>query len=73
MEDKSDFRPRSFKVVPIDRVGCIVAAFLAKGVSEVTLYDVFPELLKPVLDPGSIIMPFHYPPLIAGVRSCRHR
>ena len=55
MEDKSDFRPRSFAVVGAGPVGCIVAAFLAKGGYEVTLCDVFPELLKPALNPGIII------------------
>jgi 2-dehydropantoate 2-reductase len=55
MEDKSDFQPRSFAVVGAGPVGCIVAAFLAKGGYEVTLCDVFPELLKPALNPGIII------------------
>ena len=55
MEDRLDFRPRSFAVVGAGPVGCIVAAFLAKGGYDVTLCDVFPELLKPVLNPGIII------------------
>lgn len=55
MEDKSDFRPRSFAVVGAGPVGCIVAAFLAKGGYDVTLCDVFPDLLKPAIDPGIII------------------
>jgi 2-dehydropantoate 2-reductase len=55
MEEKSDFRPRSFAVVGAGPVGCIVAAFLAKGGHEVTLCDVFPELLEPALSPGIII------------------
>ena len=54
MEDKSDFRPRSFAVVGAGPVGCIVAAFLAKGGYEVTLCDVFPNCL-PALNPGIII------------------
>jgi 2-dehydropantoate 2-reductase len=33
-------------------VGCIVAAFLAKGGYEVSLCDVVPALLVPALDPG---------------------
>lgn len=55
MEEKLDFQPRSFAVVGAGPVGCIVAAFLAKGGYEVTLCDVFPELLTPALNPGIII------------------
>jgi 2-dehydropantoate 2-reductase len=55
MNDKSDFDPQSFAVIGAGPVGCIVAAFLAKGGYEVTLCDVFPDLLKPALDPGIII------------------
>jgi 2-dehydropantoate 2-reductase len=39
-------------VVGAGPVGCIVAAFLAKGGYEVTLCDVVPALLAPALDPG---------------------
>jgi 2-dehydropantoate 2-reductase len=42
-------------VIGAGPVGCIVAAFLAKGGYEVTLCDVVPDLLKPALDPGIII------------------
>jgi 2-dehydropantoate 2-reductase len=52
MKDKSDFNPKSFAVVGAGPVGCIVAAFLAKGGYEVTLCDVVPALLEPALDPG---------------------
>lgn len=52
MEETSDFRPRSFAVVGAGPVGCIVAAFLAKGGHEVTLCDVFPDLLGPAMNPG---------------------
>jgi len=55
MEEKLDFQPRSFAVVGAGPVGCIVAAFLAKGGYEVTLCDIFPELLKPALNPGIVI------------------
>ena len=55
MEDTAGLRPRSFAVVGAGPVGCIVAAFLAKGGYEVTLCDVFPELLRPALNPGIII------------------
>ena len=55
MNDKTDFHPQSFAVIGAGPVGCIVAAFLAKGGYEVTLCDVIPDLLKPALDPGIII------------------
>jgi len=52
MTDKSDFKPTSFAIVGAGPVGCIVAAFLAKGGYEVTLCDVIPDLLAPAIDPG---------------------
>ena len=52
MSNKSDFNPKSFAVVGAGPVGCIVAAFLAKGGYEVTLCDVIPDLLDPAIDPG---------------------
>ena len=52
MKDNSDFTPKSFAIVGAGPVGCIVAAFLAKGGYEVTLCDVIPDLLEPALDPG---------------------
>jgi 2-dehydropantoate 2-reductase len=55
MNAESDFRPQTFAVVGAGPVGCIVAAFLAKGGYEVILCDVVPELLRPALDPGIII------------------
>lgn len=55
MNGKSTFRPQSFAVIGAGPVGCIVAAFLSKGGYRVTLCDVAPELLKPVLNPGIII------------------
>ncbi|MDJ0912578.1 MAG: 2-dehydropantoate 2-reductase [Desulfobacterales bacterium] len=55
MSNQVTFSPRSFAVVGAGPVGCIVAAFLAKGGYEVTLCDVLPSLLKPALDPGIII------------------
>ncbi len=55
MEEKADFRPKSFAVVGAGPVGCIVAAFLAKEGYEVTLCDVIPELVEPALNPGIII------------------
>ena len=55
MKAKSNFRPKTFAVVGAGPVGCIVAAFLAKGGYDVTLCDVFPELLKPAINPGIII------------------
>ena len=55
MKDKTDFHPQVFAVIGAGPVGCIVAAFLAKGGYEVILCDVVPELLEPALDPGIII------------------
>lgn len=55
MTDKSEFNPQSFAVVGAGPVGCIVAAFLAKGGYKVTLCDVIPALLEPATDPGIII------------------
>ncbi len=55
MAERGNFRPQSFAVVGAGPVGCIVAAFLAKGGYKVTLCDVIPELVKPALDPGIII------------------
>jgi len=55
MEEKADFRPQSFAVVGAGPVGCIVAAFLAKGGYEVTLCDVIPELVEPALNPGIVL------------------
>jgi 2-dehydropantoate 2-reductase len=52
MKKPSKFQPRRFAVVGAGPVGCIVAAFLAKGGFEVTLCDVVPALLAPALDPG---------------------
>jgi 2-dehydropantoate 2-reductase len=55
MNDKSEFKPQSFAVVGAGPVGCIVAAFLAKGGYEVILCDVIADLLMPAVDPGIII------------------
>jgi 2-dehydropantoate 2-reductase len=55
MEEKADFRPQSFAVVGAGPVGCIVAAFLARGGYEVTLCDVVQELVEPALNPGIVI------------------
>jgi 2-dehydropantoate 2-reductase len=52
MTQPSEFKPTRFAVVGAGPVGCIVAAFLAKGGFEVTLCDVVPALLAPALDPG---------------------
>jgi 2-dehydropantoate 2-reductase len=48
----ASFVPRRFAVVGAGPVGCIVAAFLARGGYDVTLCDVIPALLAPALDPG---------------------
>ena len=55
MNSKSKFNPKSFAVVGAGPVGCIVAAFLARGGHEVILCDVLSDLLKPATDPGIII------------------
>jgi 2-dehydropantoate 2-reductase len=55
MKQKSGFVPKSFAIVGAGCVGSIVAAFLAKGGYEVTLCDVFPDLLKRATDPGILI------------------
>ena len=55
MSEEPNFNPRKFAVVGAGPVGCIVAAFLARGGYEVTLCDVVPELLAPALDPGILI------------------
>jgi 2-dehydropantoate 2-reductase len=52
MTQPSDFKPTRFAVVGAGPVGCIVAAFLARGGYEVSLCDVVPALLAPALDPG---------------------
>jgi 2-dehydropantoate 2-reductase len=49
------YTPKKFAVVGAGPVGCIVAAFLAKGGNEVILCDVIPDLLKPATNPGIII------------------
>lgn len=55
MGTQIEFHPRKFAVVGAGPVGCIVAAFLARGGFEVTLCDVIPELLAPALSPGITI------------------
>ncbi len=55
MKEKAVFSPQSFAVIGAGPVGCIVAAFLAKGGYDVTLCDVIEDLVKPATDPGIII------------------
>ena len=55
MSEKSEFKPQTFAVVGAGPVGCIVAAFLAKGGYDVILCDVIADLLAPAIDPGIII------------------
>jgi 2-dehydropantoate 2-reductase len=55
MSDNATFRPQSFAVIGAGPVGCIVAAFLAKGGYDVTLCDVMPDLLESALNPGIVI------------------
>ncbi len=53
--DTTTFEPKKFAVIGAGPVGCIVAAFLAKGGYEVTLCDIDIKLLEPALNPGIII------------------
>lgn len=55
MKNKNSYKPQKFAVIGAGPVGCIVAAFLAKGGYDVTLCDVIPALLQPALDPGIIL------------------
>ncbi|MFO7686174.1 MAG: 2-dehydropantoate 2-reductase [Desulfobacterales bacterium] len=55
MDETADFRPQKFAVVGAGPVGCIVAAFLARGGHAVTLCDVIPELIEPALKRGILI------------------
>ncbi len=55
MKEKTGFNPQSFAVIGAGPVGCIVAAFLAKGGYDVTLCDVIPELVEPAKNPGIIL------------------
>jgi 2-dehydropantoate 2-reductase len=52
MDATNSYKPKKFAVVGAGPVGCIVAAFLAKGGYEVTLCDVQTDLLEPALNPG---------------------
>ena len=55
MGKNNSFTPKKFAVVGAGPVGCVVAAFLAKGGYDVTLCDVVPSLLDPALEPGIIL------------------
>lgn len=55
MNEQTLFNPNTFAVVGAGPVGCIVAAYLAKGGNRVTLCDVIPELLEPADKRGIII------------------
>jgi 2-dehydropantoate 2-reductase len=55
MDEKPAFSPKSFAVIGAGPVGCIVAAFLAKGGYDVTLCDVIPALIEPAITPGILI------------------
>jgi 2-dehydropantoate 2-reductase len=55
MDEKPAFCPRTFAVIGAGPVGCIVAAFLARGGYEVTLCDVVPALIEPAITPGILI------------------
>ncbi|MFU8857258.1 MAG: ketopantoate reductase family protein [Deferrisomatales bacterium] len=55
MTDESVFRCRKFAVVGAGPVGCLVAAYLAKGGYDVTLCDVVPALVEAAREPGIFI------------------
>jgi 2-dehydropantoate 2-reductase len=55
MVEKIHFHPKSFAVIGAGPVGCIVAAFLAKGGYDVILCDVMPDLVTPASNPGITI------------------
>jgi 2-dehydropantoate 2-reductase len=55
MDEKPVFCPKSFAIIGAGPVGCIVAAFLARGGYEVTLCDVVPALIEPAISPGILI------------------
>jgi 2-dehydropantoate 2-reductase len=55
MTQSSNFNPKSFAVIGAGPVGCIVAAFLAKGGYDVTLCDVVPDLVNAAANPGITI------------------
>jgi len=55
MDEKPAFCPKTFAVIGAGPVGCIVAAFLARGGYDVTLCDVIPALIEPAISPGILI------------------
>lgn len=55
MDEKPAFSPKTFAVIGAGPVGCIVAAFLARGGFDVTLCDVIPALIEPAINPGILI------------------
>jgi 2-dehydropantoate 2-reductase len=52
MSEDSGFRCQKFAVVGAGPVGCIVAAYLARGGYDVTLCDVVPALVEAARSPG---------------------
>ena len=46
---------KKFAVIGAGPVGCIVAAYLARGGYQVTLCDIVPELVEVAVDPGITI------------------
>ncbi len=55
MKEDPAFSPQRFAVIGAGPVGCIVAAFLARGGKEVTLCDIIPELVAPAVTEGITI------------------
>jgi 2-dehydropantoate 2-reductase len=52
MADKSHFKPKTFAIIGAGPVGCIVAAFLAKGGYKTILCDIVPQILESALNNG---------------------
>ncbi|MEA3241128.1 MAG: 2-dehydropantoate 2-reductase [Pseudomonadota bacterium] len=55
MTSRTKMSFKKFAVIGAGPVGCIVAAFLAKGGYDVTLCDIVPELVAPAADSGIVI------------------
>jgi 2-dehydropantoate 2-reductase len=55
MKKDGGFNPQKFAVIGAGPVGCVVAAFLAKGGYDVTVCDIIPELVEPTANPGITI------------------
>lgn len=55
MKNNGGFKPQKFAVIGAGPVGCVVAAFLARGGYDVTVCDLMQELVEPMVKPGITI------------------